>query len=138
MAHVHGMLHQALVLWLCHLAAMLTATLTATLAAALAGCRPRDITWHESNWDNPDSRFLAWTLHDTASSGAGDVFVAFNAHGFEVPAALPPPPAGRKWARLVDTNLPPPRDFTPGGNAGVEGRYGVAPHSAIVLVSKPA
>jgi isoamylase len=54
-----------------------------------------------------------------------------------VPAKLPKPPSGRKWCRLLDTNLPPPRDFTPGGNAGVEGTYGVAPHSCIVLVSKP-
>ena len=23
-----------------------------------------DITWHEDNWDNDDSRFLAFTLHD--------------------------------------------------------------------------
>lgn len=30
---------------------------------------PKDITWHESNWDNPDSRFLAWTFHDTQGAG---------------------------------------------------------------------
>jgi hypothetical protein len=47
-------------------------------------CRPRDITWHEDNWDNPDSRFLAWTLHDNREGGSGDVYIAFNAHGFEV------------------------------------------------------
>jgi isoamylase len=86
-------------------------------------CRPKDITWHETNWDNPDSRFLAWTLHD---SSGDDVLIAFNAHGFEVPCKLPKPPAGRKWARFIDTNLPPPKDVTPG----------VAPHSAIVLVAK--
>uniref|UniRef100_A0A383WPZ9 isoamylase n=1 Tax=Tetradesmus obliquus TaxID=3088 RepID=A0A383WPZ9_TETOB len=97
---------------------------------------PRDITWHEDNWDNPDSRFLAWTLHDSKEGGAGDVYIAFNAHGFQVPAHLPKPPPGRKWARLIDTNLPSPRDFTIGGNAGVEPVYGVAPHSAIVLITK--
>eukprot|EP00879_Flechtneria_rotunda_P016955 GHRR01017751.1.p1 GENE.GHRR01017751.1~~GHRR01017751.1.p1 ORF type:complete len:654 (+),score=196.97 GHRR01017751.1:803-2764(+) len=95
-----------------------------------------DVSWHEDNWGNPDSRFLAWTLHDTQNTGFGDVYIAFNAHGFEVPAALPKPPAGRKWCRLVDTNLPAPKDFTPGGNAGVEATYGVAPHSAIVLMAK--
>lgn len=100
-------------------------------------CRPKDITWHEDNWNNPDSRFLAWTLHDTNNSGCGSVYIAFNAHSFEVKAPLPKPPQGRKWCRLVDTNLPSPRDFTPGGNAGVEGVYGVAPYAAIVLVSKP-
>jgi hypothetical protein len=49
-----------------------------------AVCRPRDITWHEDNWDNPDSRFLAWTLHDNREGGSGDIYIAFNAHGFEV------------------------------------------------------
>lgn len=24
----------------------------------------RDVTWHESHWDDPESRFLAFTLHD--------------------------------------------------------------------------
>lgn len=65
------------------------------------------------------------------------MYVAFNAHGFEIKAPLPKPPQGRKWARLLDTNLPGPRDFTVGGNAGVDAAYGVAPHSAIVLISKP-
>jgi hypothetical protein len=46
--------------------------------------RPRDITWHEDNWDNPDSRFLAWTLHDHKDGGSGDIYIAFNAHGFQV------------------------------------------------------
>jgi isoamylase len=56
----------------------------------------------------------------------------------QVPAHLPKPKPGRKWARLIDTNLPSPRDFTIGGNAGVEPVYGVAPHSAVVLISKKA
>ena len=25
---------------------------------------PQDITWHEDNWDNPESKFLAFSLHD--------------------------------------------------------------------------
>ena len=25
---------------------------------------PQDITWHEDRWDDPESRFLAFTLHD--------------------------------------------------------------------------
>ena len=102
----------------------------------LSACRPKDITWHEDNWHNPDSRFLAWTLHDTHNSGFGCVYIAFNAHPFEVKVSLPKAPQGRKWCRLVDTNLPSPRDFTPGGNAGVDAVYGVASYSAIVLVSK--
>lgn len=103
-----------------------------------------DITWHEGDWSNAESRFLAWTLHDPTggqgsgggSGGCGDVYVAFNAHPFLVDAPLPGP-VGR-WARLVDTALPSPRDFTPGGNRGgvTTASYGVQAHSCVVLVSK--
>ncbi|GIL56414.1 hypothetical protein Vafri_11724 [Volvox africanus] len=83
---------------------------------------PGDITWHEDNWHNDESRFLAFTLHHRE---AGDIYAAFNAHSFSVAASLPRPPPGRKWCRLVDTNLPAPKDFTPGGNAGVDSVYSV-------------
>lgn len=72
------------------------------------------------------------------SPGFGDLYFAFNAHHFEVRADLPPPRPGCKWCRVVDTNLAAPKDFTPGGNAGVEPSYGVAPHSAIMLLAKQA
>lgn len=42
------------------------------------------------------------------------MYVALNAHHFEVQAALPPPPQGSQWARLVDTAMAVPKDFTPG------------------------
>lgn len=60
------------------------------LVNPINGCRPRDITWHEDNWDNPDSRFLAWTLHDHKEGGSGDVYIAFNAHGFQVKGTWQP------------------------------------------------
>ncbi len=43
---------------------------------------PGDITWHENNWANEESRFLAFTLHD--KQGGNDLYVALNAHGFQV------------------------------------------------------
>ena len=43
--------------------------------------------------------------------GGGDVYVALNAHGFEVQAGLPAPQDGCKWARLVGP--PPPPPFSP-------------------------
>lgn len=100
------------------------------------------MTWHEDRWDDAESRFLAFTLHDTAGadggeSGHGALYAAFNAHGHAVAVDLPAPPPGRRWARVVDTNLPAPRDFVPGGNAGVEARYTLTAHSAILLLAKP-
>lgn len=96
-----------------------------------------DVTWHEDRWDDAESRFLAFTLRDETEK-VGDLYAAFNAHGFPVAASLPPVPSGyAKWRRWVDTNLPSPRDWTPGGNEGgvSGGTYEVSPHSAVVLVA---
>lgn len=39
---------------------------------------------------------------------------------------------------MQDTNLPTPRDFTPGGNSGITGdTYGITAYSSIILVTKP-
>lgn len=70
--------------------------------------------------------------------GGGDLYAAFNAHGFEVNIVLPQPPQGQHWCRVVDTNLPPPRDFTPGGNKGVDAAYSIAPFSSVLLLAKPS
>lgn len=64
------------------------------------------------------------------------MYVAFNSHDHPVTATLPPPMAGKKWARLVDTNRPPGRDYVKGGNAGVEPVYSFHDRSAVVLISK--
>jgi isoamylase len=126
-----------------------------------------DLVWHESNWDDPESRFLAFTLK--GKGGGPDIYAAFNAHHFEVgvlgrqagrrhsagtrsfvsftpplppctqpqvKVSLPSPPNGQKWCRVVDTNLPSPKDFTPGGNGGVDPTYGVQGFSSVMLVAK--
>jgi isoamylase len=95
----------------------------------------QDVTWHEDNWDNAESRFLAFTLHDKGQGG-GDLYIALNAHEFYVDAPLPPPPGGKTWHRVVDTNLPSPSDFTPAGESGCGARYNVAPRASVMLVAK--
>jgi isoamylase len=94
-----------------------------------------DVTWHEDRWDDPTSKFLAFTLHDRGLGG-GDLYIAFNAHEFYVDAALPSPPHGKAWYRIVDTNLPSPEDFIAEGKPGVEQRYNVAPRGSIILLAK--
>ena len=42
---------------------------------------PQDITWHEDNWDNPESKFLAFSLHDRCQS-------PFRIHCFPVHCSL--------------------------------------------------
>lgn len=93
----------------------------------------RDITWHETNWGNDESCFLSFTLHGDHLGGPS-VYVAFNAHEYWVENALPGPGEGKRWHRIVDTNLPSPRDFDASGAREIEGSgYRVAPHSAILL-----
>ena len=145
-----------------------------------------DISWYDEDWANPESRFLAFTLHDRScfpasiwsldfscvcgtaplgiyfraaqqiigsalitrrsklltsciparGQGCGSLFVAFNAHAFSVMANLPGLPEGQVWSRVVDTNLEPPKDFTEGGNSGVEPSYIVSAFSSIMLMTK--
>lgn len=89
-----------------------------------------DVTWHEDNWDNYESKFLAFTLHD---NNAGDIYVAFNAHDYFVKIPIPSPSQKRRWFRVVDTNLESPNDFVPEGVPGIGSTYNVAPYSSILF-----
>eukprot|EP01026_Neomeris_dumetosa_P049765 TRINITY_DN4356_c0_g1_i6.p2 TRINITY_DN4356_c0_g1~~TRINITY_DN4356_c0_g1_i6.p2 ORF type:complete len:174 (-),score=24.76 TRINITY_DN4356_c0_g1_i6:146-667(-) len=91
-----------------------------------------EVVWHEDNWDNPDSKFIAFQFLGQGN----DVFVAFNAHDYSVPFKIPSPPDGKKWSRVVDTNLPNPRDMVPEGNMGVDPIYSVHGYSSIILMLK--
>ncbi|KAJ9545470.1 hypothetical protein OSB04_025177 [Centaurea solstitialis] len=93
-----------------------------------------EITWHEDNWENYESRFIAFTLHDGEE---GDIYLAFNAHDYFVKVPIPLPPQNRRWFRVVDTNLESPHDMVPEGVAGIGDTYNVAPYSSILLQAKP-
>ncbi|KAM7520803.1 hypothetical protein LguiB_019765 [Lonicera macranthoides] len=93
-----------------------------------------EVTWHEDNWDNNESKFLAFTLHD---GNGGDIYLAFNAHDYFVKIPIPSPPQRRHWVRVVDTNLESPEDFVPEGVPGIGNTYRVAPYSSILLEAKP-
>lgn len=92
-----------------------------------------DVTWHENNWENHESKFLAFTLHD---QNGGDIYLAFNAHDYIVKVSIPPPPPKRRWLRVVDTNFESPDDFVPQGLPRIGSTYNVAPHSSILLEAK--
>ncbi|XP_073122191.1 isoamylase 3, chloroplastic isoform X2 [Henckelia pumila] len=93
-----------------------------------------DVTWHEDNWDNYESKFIAFTLRD---ENDGHVYVAFNAHDYFVEAVIPTPPGERQWYRVVDTNLDSPDDIVPEGVPGIGDMYNIAPYSSILLEAKP-
>ncbi|XP_021743595.1 isoamylase 3, chloroplastic-like [Chenopodium quinoa] len=93
----------------------------------------KDVTWHEDNWSNSESKFLAFTLH---SEKREDVYLAFNAHDFFVQVPIPSPPQNKRWFRVVDTNLKSPDDFVAEGVPGIQSTYNVAPYSSILLEAK--
>ncbi|XP_071713677.1 isoamylase 3, chloroplastic [Rutidosis leptorrhynchoides] len=93
-----------------------------------------EITWHEDNWENYESKFIAFTLHD---GDEGDIYLAFNAHDYFVKVPIPSPPQARRWFRVVDTNLESSNDIVPEGVIGVGDTYNVAPYSSILLHAKP-
>lgn len=93
---------------------------------------PSHISWHgakphEPNWHS-QYNFIAFVLH-----GADDLYIAFNAGGNDYGIKLPP--ARTVWHRVVDTNLPSPRDFSenPAEKPIQSGEYTMAPYSAIIL-----
>jgi len=94
-----------------------------------------DVTWHEDCWENQESKFLAFTIHDHNSGG--DIYLAFNAHEYFVDAVIPSPPHHKSWSRVVDTNLESPNDIVPEGVPFTGSGYRIAPYSCILLKAKP-
>lgn len=94
-----------------------------------------DVTWHEDCWDNLESKFLAFTIHDHNSGG--DIYLAFNAHDYSVDAVIPPAPQQKHWNRVVDTNLESPNDIAPEGVPLTGSGYRIAPFSSILLKASP-
>nr|XP_029116411.1 isoamylase 3, chloroplastic isoform X4 [Elaeis guineensis] len=74
-----------------------------------------DVTWHEHYWDNPESKFLAFTLHDEKLGG--DIYLAVNAHDYFVKVAIPSPPQKQQWHRVwCDEDGDNDGDGTSGGS----------------------
>ena len=102
-------------------------------------CRSRfwraDISWYGVGPMvdlSPDSRSLAFCLHG-ASQADNDIYVMINAYWqalqFQIQECAP-----QDWARIVDTGLPSPLDFSEPGVPLVQSAYEVAPRSIVVLV----
>ena len=98
----------------------------------------RKCIWHEDNWDNEESKFIAFTLVDDVSGNNEDLYIAFNAHEYMVRASLPKIEDGMSWHRIVDTNLTSPDDFDFKGSQriGSEGIYNISEWGAVILQKK--
>ena len=102
-------------------------------------CRSRfwreDISWYGVGPTadlSPDSRSLAFCLHG-ASQGDDDIYVMINAYWQELQFQIQEG-APQDWARIVDTALPSPNDFSECGLPLQQSSYQVAPRSIVVLV----
>ncbi len=101
-----------------------------------------DVVWHGTetrspDWNDPGARVLGFTLSGQ-DNDEGDLRVMLNMSDAEAQMAVPSPP-GHRWFRAVDTALAPPEDIAPPHDqpAFAETRYAVAPHSVVVLESRP-
>ncbi len=99
-----------------------------------------DISWHgcklfSPNWDDPNSRVLAFTL--AGFEGNADIHVMINmsweALDFEIPFV-----SGREWYKTVDTAEPSPRDIVELGKETVvsDNLYLLQDRSVVILISK--
>mmetsp|Transcript_84683 Transcript_84683/g.237032 ORF Transcript_84683/g.237032 Transcript_84683/m.237032 type:complete len:320 (-) Transcript_84683:48-1007(-) len=92
----------------------------------------KDIWWRV-HWDDPYN-YVCYVLHDhKASKGYSGLLFAFNAgHEFR-DCDLP---EGKTWYRLIDTNLPSPKDVCEDESEATKinsKSYGMHPYSCIVL-----
>jgi isoamylase len=99
--------------------------------------RTGDLSWHGVAVGRPDwshrSHSLAYTLHDR--DGGHDTHLLLNAYWRPLEFALPDPPAGRVWHRIVDTALASPDDIRPPAEANPLRRrtYRLVSHTTVVL-----
>ena len=98
------------------------------------------IVWHGVRLAQPDmtadSHTLAFTLRYPARGEY--VHVMFNAYWENLAFDLPPPPAGRRWIRIIDTALASPNDIAVdiGNTPEVKGRaYRVQARSSVVIAA---
>lgn len=96
----------------------------------------KDIWWRV-DWDDPYN-YVCYVLHDNkASNGYSGLLIAFNAGHEYRNCDLP---AGKKWYRIIDSNLASPEDFCENETDATRidgGNYGMPPYSCIVLKCMP-
>jgi glycogen operon protein len=94
-----------------------------------------DVAWYGTSGAvdfSNDSRSLAFCLHG-ASQNDDDIYVMINAYWEEL-EFLVQEGTSQEWARIVDTALPSPEDFSDNSIVLRELRYSVGPRSIVVLL----
>jgi isoamylase len=102
-----------------------------------------NIVWHGIHLNQPDwgeqSHSLAFELFNPESEGEHEhLYIMLNAYWEPLVFQLPDLPAGRRWARLVDTAQPSPSDFAEPPVSLDENQYTypATSRSAVVLIEQ--
>lgn len=100
----------------------------------------KDIEWHgcqlaNPGWNDPDSRVLAFTIW--AGEETHDIHVMMNMDFVRLDFEIPLSSKEKAWKRIIDTALESPDDIVQQEQALyiTENKYGLEPHSIVVLVS---
>ena len=108
---------------------------------------PADINWFNIEGFTPDwaklDRFLAFRLGggitEQNSKLDNDFYVAFNTDIHDGTVTVPPPSAGKKWYRVLDTSIENEECILPEGKEELlrnQEKYVILSGSAVVLISK--
>jgi glycogen operon protein len=100
----------------------------------------RDVTWHGMRLDGPDwtSESLTLAMHlsgEHAEPPDCDIYFAANASDEDLSFELPAPPRNTRWACVIDTAEPSPRDIAADGEEPAVGATAVTvgAYSCVVL-----
>ncbi|MCX7025213.1 MAG: glycogen debranching protein GlgX [Spirochaetes bacterium] len=106
-----------------------------------------DVAWFAPDGTTPDWARLEQTIGMRIDGSKADIiadrddndfFIIFNASTEPVRFAICPPPDHARWCRVVDTNLPSPRDIVERGEEEIlmhQDSFIAAPFSLVVLLS---
>jgi isoamylase len=99
-------------------------------------CRDRFLSekdiWWRTYWED-DYNYICYILHDNHDGKYDGILIAFNA-GHEMRSCDLPPK--HEWYRIIDTNLPSPKDIAEDDKSATKisgGSYTLHPRSCIVL-----
>ncbi len=96
------------------------------------------VTWHGVKLNQPEWDGASHSLAMELAAADGDhVFVMLNAYWEPLDFELPPLANSGRWARMIDTSLPSPQDFsTPPSPLGAgQGGYRCEARASVVLIA---
>ncbi len=105
-------------------------------ADALRGAAGSLPDW-EGTRHTHDMLYMGYSIPDVKKNTA--LYIGVNPHHYTITLALPEPPQGGAWKRIVDTSFPAPEDFLLEPEAGVSmqgSQYDIPAKAAVAFFAK--